>query len=135
MADFTMSDYLQGRSPWLRQSLRDVYSQMQRNGEIEEPEFGAAMPQSAAERQHYSPASLLPYASVLPPVAAYNAGQSLAQGALDRDPWAAARGVAEAGLSMAPFVGPMRAPAAAARTAPTASCTARAGTVDAWSHG
>ena len=82
MADFTMSDYLQGRSPWFRQSLQDVYSQMQRNGEIEAPDFGAAMPQSEAEWQHHSPASLLPYASVLPPVAAYNAGQSLAQGAL-----------------------------------------------------
>ena len=121
MTDFPMSDFLQGRSPWFRQSLQDVYSQMQRNGEIETPDFGGAMPQSDAEWQHHSPSSLLPYASILPPVAAYNAGQSLTQGVMDRDPWAAARGVAEAGLSMAPVLGPMRAQTAATRTAPQAA--------------
>jgi hypothetical protein len=65
---------------------------MQRNGDIDEPDFGAAIPQSEAEWQHHSPSALLPYASILPPVAPYNAGWHLAQGMCECDPMAAARG-------------------------------------------
>lgn len=42
MPEYSMSDFLQGRSP-VRQSLQDVWQQMLRNGEVEPSDLASVM--------------------------------------------------------------------------------------------
>ena len=78
MADtYTLADLLQGRSPNALGRINSVTYDPNASLDHWIPPFGAAMPQSEAEREALSWRQALPYMAWLPPVGAYLGGQRI----------------------------------------------------------
>ena len=119
MADtYTLADLLQGRSPNALGRINSVTYDPDASLDHWIPPFGAAMPQSEAEREALSWRQALLYMAWLPPVGAYLGGQRIGRAWQEGDPIGGVAGVAEAGLSAWPLA-VMRAAPKGTRTSAT----------------